>query len=89
MSCGALVICSNTSPVKEVVEHGINGMLIEFNDHEMLSEQIIDALKSPNKYNEVRISARKSIIEKYSLDQCIKKQIKLVESIKTTADEES
>ena len=24
MSCGALVICSNTSPVKEVVEHGIN-----------------------------------------------------------------
>ena len=67
MSCGALVICSNTSPVKEVVRHGQNGILVDFNDHEMLSKQIIDALESPNKYHGLRLSARKSIVENYCL----------------------
>ena len=89
MSCGALVICSNTSPVKEVVRHGENGILVDFNDHEMLSKQIIDALESPNKYHGLRLSARKSIVENYCLEQCIKKQIKLVESFAVTAAEES
>ncbi len=81
MSCGALVIGSNTEPVKEVIQHGKNGILFPFGDVEQLSEQLIKALSSPEKYKAIRKSARKTIEETYQLEKCLQEQLSLIDAV--------
>ncbi len=69
MSSGALVIGSRTAPVTEVIQHGENGLLVEFNDRAALIEQIVGALEQPESFLRLRQTAREHIIEKYDLHQ--------------------
>ena len=61
-----LVIASDTAPVREVIDHGENGMLVPFFDIDALSDRLIDALAEPDKYLSMRKQARDTILHKYS-----------------------
>ena len=45
MSCGCLVIGSDTEPVREVIKHNENGFLVPFGNSKQLANQIVEALK--------------------------------------------
>lgn len=47
MGCGALVIGSNTAPVREVIRDGVNGRLMEFLDIGAIAQTVTQALESP------------------------------------------
>lgn len=80
MSLGALVIGSRTGPVEEVITDGINGRLVDFFDIERWSEQIIDALASPHRYQPLRAAARRTVVENYDLHKiCLPRLIRFVE----------
>ena len=64
MEC--LVIASDTAPVREVINHGENGMLVPFFDIDALSDRLIDALAEPDKYLSMQKQARDTILHKYS-----------------------
>ncbi len=49
MACGTVPVASNLPTVKEWVEHGKNGLLVEPRDIEALSEAVIDLLKNEKK----------------------------------------
>ena len=36
MSCGALIVGSNTGPVTEVIKNNENGIIVDFFDHKVL-----------------------------------------------------
>tara|TARA_Y100000817_G_C16683968_1_gene467207 strand:- start:445 stop:693 length:249 start_codon:yes stop_codon:yes gene_type:complete len=77
-----LIVGSSTEPVKEVIKHNKNGLLVDFFDVEGLSKTVIDVLNDPNKYKALKKEARKTIIKEYDLKKvCLPKQIKLVESL--------
>lgn len=78
MSCEGLVVGSRTAPVEEAITDGENGLLVDFFDTEALAAQVNDILASPHKYEEVRRTARKTIIERYNLADCLKKQAALL-----------
>lgn len=65
MSLGALVIGSSTAPVKEVIEHEKNGLLVDFFDHEGLAKTISAALASPERFKPMRLAARETVISRY------------------------
>ena len=67
MSCGATIIGSNTSPVTEVIEDNINGLLVDFFDYEGISANVHKVLKNRYKYKNLSTNARQTIIEKYDL----------------------
>lgn len=81
MSAGCLVICSDTEPVKEMVQNNKNGLLFEFSDYQELSSNIKNALSNKEKYAEIRQNARRTITENYSLEKTLFRQIKLIESV--------
>lgn len=82
MSCGALVVGSRTRPVEEVIEHGRNGVLVDFFDHDGLADQVADVLANPDRYHPMRQAARQTVIDRYDLhSNCLPKQMALVERL--------
>lgn len=67
MSCGATIIGSNTEPVTEVIQDKENGLLVDFFDHESISNNVHKILKNKDKYKNISINARQTIIDKYDL----------------------
>jgi glycosyltransferase involved in cell wall biosynthesis len=65
MSLGALVIGSDTAPVREVIEHGKNGLLVDFFDPQKLSQAVCDVLADPQRYADLRVAARQTVVERY------------------------
>ena len=85
MSCGALIIGSATSPVQEVINHGENGILVDFHSPDKLAKEIINALEKPKHYMQIRENARKTIKDKYELRASIVKQMSLLDAVANKA----
>jgi glycosyltransferase involved in cell wall biosynthesis len=60
MACGALIVGSDTAPVREVVRHGHNGLLGEFFDVAGLAELALEALAPTDKHRQMRANARQT-----------------------------
>lgn len=81
MSAGALVVGSRTAPVQEVIEHGVNGLLVDFFDIPALVDSVTEALSSPKAFLSLRQQARDTILQNYDLrSHCLPAQLELVES---------
>lgn len=81
MSCGCLLVASNTQPVQEVIAHNQNGLLVDFFDHQALAKQICDALENQTSYAPLRANARKTIEEKYSWRKTVPETIAYLKSL--------
>ncbi|MEW6707197.1 MAG: glycosyltransferase family 4 protein [Pseudomonadota bacterium] len=66
MACGALVVGSDTAPVREVVEDGRNGRLVGFFDGRRIADTVVDALRRPAPLTPLRNDARKLVQENYA-----------------------
>ena len=82
MSCGALVIGSNTAPVKEIISDGDNGLLIDFFSTGELVAAVDEVLSHPDRMQTMRDRARKTIVERYDLKRvCLPQQRSLIQSL--------
>lgn len=82
MSMEALILGSKTPPVEEVIINNKNGLLVDFFDHEEMSQKIISILNNPKEYEKIRKEARKFIVKNYDLKSiCLPKQIDLIEGL--------
>lgn len=82
MSMGCVVVGSGTPPVTEVIEHGQNGLLVDFFDSKALAEQVLDVLARPDDYLPMRENARSTIIERYDMQTvCLPQQIALLQNL--------
>jgi glycosyltransferase involved in cell wall biosynthesis len=73
LSTGTLFIGSNTAPVRDVVSHGVNGLLVEPGAVDEMVELMLDVLAQPAKYAQLRGNARQSMVENYSFEVCLPK----------------
>lgn len=69
MSCGCLIVASKTAPVEEVIEHGRNGLLVDFFDPQALAATVADALERRAALQHLRDAARQTIVERYDMQQ--------------------
>jgi glycosyltransferase involved in cell wall biosynthesis len=82
MSCCCSIVASDTDPVKEVIEDGKTGRLVNFFDHKLLAESIVDLIQSTTIRKELGEQARKYVQENYDLKAiCLPKQIKWVQGL--------
>ena len=70
MACQALVVCSDTPPVRDVVEHQVNGLLQDFFDVGGLADALIAACREPNSFERLRVRARQTILERFDRKRC-------------------
>lgn len=81
MGAGAMVVASDTAPVREVITDGETGRLVDFFDYSAMSDAIVDALANPQDYVHMRENARRLIVDKYDLEtMCLPRLIEFVES---------
>ena len=87
MAAGAMVVASDTAPLREVVQDGVNGRLVPFFDLPGWSAALVDALANPAKYQPMRAEARRSVTAKYDLETiCLPRLIEFVETAGGTLD---
>jgi glycosyltransferase involved in cell wall biosynthesis len=82
MSLGAPIIASDTPPVREAIEHGRNGWLVDFFDHEALAERVLACLADPAAQVPLRAAARQDAVARYDLRRvCLPAQVALVQML--------
>jgi glycosyltransferase involved in cell wall biosynthesis len=65
MSMGATIVASDTAPVREVVDHGETGLLVDFFDPSALARQVTQVLADPDGHSELGRAARRHVVEHY------------------------
>ncbi len=79
MSTGCLILASDTEPVREVMEHGRNGLLTPFDDPRALARQAAEALAHRADLEPLRVAARQTVRERYSLRALLRRQLALLD----------
>ena len=80
MSCGTPVLATSVGNIPDVIKDNINGFIIPQNSPNIISENIIKALKHQN-INKISNNARKTIEESYSLKSAVKRYKNIFEDI--------
>lgn len=76
MSIGCLIVGSDTAPVREVIQNGENGILVDFFDPENLAKNIAYALENAPELKHLRIAARETVLRSYDLQTiCLPAQV--------------
>jgi glycosyltransferase involved in cell wall biosynthesis len=65
---GALIVASDTAPVRDLLEHGYSGLLFELYDAEAATRLVIDGLEDPLRYRPVQAAARKLALQRHALE---------------------
>jgi glycosyltransferase involved in cell wall biosynthesis len=66
MASGCYVIGSDTGPVRDAIEDGVNGRLLPFFDVDALSEALIAACRDPQASRPLRAAARETAVAAFS-----------------------
>ena len=79
LSTGCLIVASNTAPVTEVIEDGINGLLVDFFSPEKICSRVEEVIDSPEKMSSIREKARETILQKYDLAELLPKHLEWIQ----------
>ncbi|HEY1683706.1 MAG TPA: glycosyltransferase, partial [Tepidisphaeraceae bacterium] len=85
MSCGAVVLASDTPPVREMITPDENGLLANFFSPEEFAEQAVKVLRDPGQYRQLGDAAERMIEEKYSLEAVMPQMISMYEEALNTS----
>jgi glycosyltransferase involved in cell wall biosynthesis len=81
MAAGCVVIGSDTPPVAEVIEDGRNGLLVDFFSPNEIADRVDEVLDHPDRHTEMRLNARRTILERYALNDLLPRQRALIEAV--------
>lgn len=84
MSCGAVVLGSDTAPVREMIQDGENGLLADFFDANALAEKALSVLRDPDAARPMGRAAERMVTERYSLEAVLPRMLELYERTAAT-----
>jgi len=85
MAVGAPIAASATSPVTEVIEHGVNGLLFDFFDRDALIESVCQLLDDAALREQLAAAARATVVARYDLSTvCLPAQARLLREVLQT-----
>ncbi|MCT8268919.1 glycosyltransferase [Afifella sp. JA880] len=67
MSTGVLLLGSDTDPIREMIEDGKNGLLVDFFDSDKIAARMEEALAGQQKFVPLRAAARRTVLERYAM----------------------
>lgn len=80
LSAGCLVVASRTAPVTEVIEDGVNGLLVDFFSPQEIADRVEEVLNHPTQMTAIRVKARETIQERYNLAQLLPQHLEWIQS---------
>lgn len=79
LACGATVLASDTAPVREMIEHEKNGLLVDFFDVDGFVRQANRVLDDPATFRPLGEAGVELIRERYSLDTCFPRWVRMIQ----------
>ena len=79
LSTGCLVVASKTAPVTEVIQDGVNGLLVDFFSPQEIAERVEEVIDHPTRMATIRAKAREMIQERYNLAQLLQQHLQWVQ----------
>lgn len=79
LSCGAVVLGSDTPPVREMIRDGENGLLADFFSPEQFAEKALAVLKDPAAFRPLGRAGEQMVVEQYSLEAVLPQMLQLYE----------
>ena len=65
MACEAVVVGSDTAPVRDAITHGENGLLVDFFDGEAMARQLAEVCAAPARFASLGAAARQTVLERF------------------------
>ena len=81
MSIGCAIVGSSTAPVKELIQDGHNGLLVDFFDYEAIATNVVRLLNDRDLADTLGNNARTTILKDYSLEECLPRQVALMNMV--------
>ena len=82
MAMECLIVGSDTAPVREVIRHGENGLLVDFFDTKAMANMVVDALENRTALGALQQRARQDAVASYDLARvCLPEQLRLVAEV--------
>jgi len=79
MACGALVAGSDTEPVREIIDHKVDGFRVPCLDPAALAAHLAKALSVRESSGAMRAAARERVVERYDFERvCLPAQLALL-----------
>jgi len=86
MSCASAIVASDTPPLREVIEDGRTGLLVDFFDGPGIVNSILKLLDDPTLRSRLGVQARELAFAHYDLrTRCLPAQLKWVQSLLQSA----
>lgn len=79
MSAGCLLVASNTAPVREVIQDGINGLLADFFSPQEIADRVEEALDHPELVADLRRKARETVLTHYDLASLLPQHVQWIQ----------
>jgi glycosyltransferase involved in cell wall biosynthesis len=80
MATGCLLVASHTPPVTEMIEDGVNGLLVNFFSPPEICDRTEEALDNREKMMPIRVRAREKIQKNYNLSMLLQKHLQWIQS---------
>lgn len=71
MSCGCAIVGSDTPPVREVMEDGVNGLIADFRSPHHIARRAEELLDDRALAARLGKAARETVLERYELKKCL------------------
>lgn len=82
MAAGCLIIGADVAPVREMITHGLDGVLTPFFDPDALAARVGEALQDPARFEPLRAAARAKVQARYDLRRvCLPAQLDLYDRV--------
>jgi glycosyltransferase involved in cell wall biosynthesis len=81
MSCGAVVLGSDTAPVREMIRDGENGLLANLFDVEGIANKAVAALRDPAAFRPLGRAAEQTIVQCYSIEAVLPAMVQMYRDV--------
>lgn len=85
MAMQATIVASDVAPVREAMEHGKTGLLVDFFDAEAIAAQVVEVLERPRDFVHLGPAAREHVVKTYDFHTvCLPEHIRQINALVKT-----
>ena len=81
MACGLPCVATRVSGSEDIIQHGVNGLLVEPEDYQGMAQALLTLLRDPAMARQYGRAARVTIEQHYSLEHIMDRYIELYQRI--------
>jgi len=75
MATGCVIVASDTPPVREMINNGENGLLVDFFSPDKIADKVVEVLENPDYKQTLGMTAREKIVTSYNLPQLLQEHL--------------